>query len=106
MTMKYISSELAVKTFALLNRHHNFPILKHDKRLIHSYTERELFSYEQCDISYIFLHIGKNLIVSLTTITRSVTNSHIKIYPVNLPVGHVHSQIENLTQHKIFTCIF
>ena len=59
MTMKYVSSELAVEIFALFNRHHNLPTLKSDERLTYPYFEKELFSYDQCDISYVFLHIGK-----------------------------------------------
>lgn len=53
MTMKYVSSELAVEIFALFNRLHNLPTLKSDKKLTYPYFERELFSYDQCDISYI-----------------------------------------------------
>lgn len=85
MTMKYVSSELAVEIFALFNRRHNLPTLKSDKKLTYPYFERELFSYDQCDISYI---LEKNLIVLFTTLIKSVTNnSHIKIYLVDLLTG-------------------
>ena len=87
MIMEYISSELAVEIFPLFNKpNYNLPVLKSDKILNHTCIENELFSKEQCDISYIFLLTGKYPVVSLTTLTRSVTdNSHIMNYLVDLP---------------------